>query len=230
MLGLVLDTSTERGIVAVVKNDGCLFEKQLPFGLQNSHYLLPELEQELRLHHLTTADLDYVACGAGPGSYTGIRVGATVAKAIAFVHQLPLVGVSTMDAFVSDIPGRFAVVIDAKMGGVYLQQCEMTEEGRVVRGEMMVRPLDEASSLLRGIPLILTPNAKVIRQKIETLSQDQVYQWQEMYPSALNLARASLEKMNRGEFLPNGFENSALELHYLRKTQAEIERESGRRS
>lgn len=230
MPGLVLDTSTERGIAAFVEGDRCLFEAQLPFGLQNSHFLLPELESQMKKLNLSTGDLDYVACGAGPGSYTGIRVGATVAKAIAFVHRIPLVGVGTMEGFVPDRPGAFAVVIDAKMGGAYLQLGDFSRDGKCVRGEMKVCPLAEAAELLRGVSLILTPNAKVIRSKIETSEQENPRVWQEMYPSALSLAHAALIKIKRGEISSNGFEDSSLELHYLRKTQAEIEKESGGRS
>lgn len=220
MLGLILDTSTERGIVAAVDGDKRLFEIQLPFGLQSSHFLLPELEAQLGKHHLSTADLDYVACGTGPGSYTGIRVAATVAKAVAFVHRIPLVGVGTMGAFIPSVPGPFAVVIDAKMGGVYLQ----VGDGAGKRGEAQVMPLSEAAVLLKDVDLLLTPHSVVLRPKIEALCPGKVWEWHEMAPSAEALARSALAKVEGGDYHPDGFEDSSLELLYLRKTQAEIEK------
>lgn len=220
MRGLILDTSTERGIIAVVDGEKPLFDIQLPFGLQSSHFLLPELEAQLGKRQLSTADLDYIACGTGPGSYTGIRVAATVAKAIAFVHRIPLVGVGTMEAFVSGAPGPFAVVIDAKMGGVYLQLGEVSGN----RGEALVRPLTEAAALLKEVDLLLTPHSAMLRPKLEALCPGKAWEWREMYPSAEAIARSALAKLERGDYLPDGFADSSLELQYLRKTQAEIEK------
>src|SRR5262245_20076905 len=121
MLGLALDTSTEKGCFAIIDGEQTLIAVELPFGLQSSHFLLPELEAAMKKIGIGATALQYVACGVGPGSYTGIRVGVTAAKGIAFACRIPLVGICTLDAFVPKAPTPYAVVIDAKMGGVYVQ-------------------------------------------------------------------------------------------------------------
>ena len=120
MPALLIETGTERGMTAIVDGEAILFHAILPLGYHNSRYLLPEIEKGLQQLNLAVKNLQYIACGQGPGSYTGIRVGATVAKSLAFACKLPLIGISTLQTFVPDKEGAFAVLIDAKIGGVYM--------------------------------------------------------------------------------------------------------------
>ena len=218
---LVLETSTERGVVAVFDKEDCLFQEQLPFGIQNSHLLLPVLQKKMNQHSLKFKAISFVAVGLGPGSYTGIRVGAMIAKSLAFTLMIPLVGVCTLDAFIPKNEGVFAVVIDAKIGGVYLQ-IGCLQNGTV---ESMVLPqacsLSEAINLLGDVPTIVTPNAEKIRPKLEMLNPQAKWDWQQRYPEPQQLLRTAQFKLNKG-IVPD---DQHLELLYMRKTQAEIEKE-----
>lgn len=206
MKGLVLDTSTERGIVAVVDHGAIVFQEQLPFGLQNSHFLLPALYRRLKDHGLKLHELSFVGVGVGPGSYTGIRVGAMIAKTLSFTCGLPLIGVCTLDLFVDEGDGEFAAVIDAKIGGVYLQKGGR-KNGIVQSTGPMLSPLDEAKELLADVPTIITPNAEKIRSKLEVRGV-----WLEKYPSAERLAQLARQKMQKGGHA------KPLELLYMRET------------
>lgn len=119
MITLLFDTSTERAIVALFKNDDMIFSKELPVGLQNSKYLVPTIEESLKSLNLKPQDLGRIVCGVGPGSYTGLRVAASVAKSLAYALNIPLIGVSALQAFIPDESVSFASIIDAKMGGLY---------------------------------------------------------------------------------------------------------------
>lgn len=221
MRGLILETSTERAVVAAFEGTDCLFQEQLPFGLQNSHFLLPALQQKIKGNVLKMAELDFVTVGIGPGSYTGIRVGVTIAKTLAFTLGIPLIGICTLDAFISEADGPFAAVIDAKIGGVYLQTVFM-KKGVI---ESLIAPgaysLEEAAHILEKIPTIVTPNAEKIRPKLEALKPGVSWEWKEAYPHIGRMNHFARQKVEAGEF----GDDQSLELLYMRKTQAEIEKE-----
>ncbi|NGX62074.1 MAG: tRNA threonylcarbamoyladenosine biosynthesis protein TsaB, partial [Chlamydiae bacterium] len=115
----MLDTSTERSLVAVADREGVLFVERLPEGLRSSQYLFPAIEAGLQSLSLAPRDLGAVAVTVGPGSFTGVRVGVATAKGIAKGHNLPLIPLSSLEGFVSEREGIFASLIDARMGGAY---------------------------------------------------------------------------------------------------------------
>src|SRR5262245_57677915 len=119
MITLLMETSTEQGVVAIFSGDKPLFCQQLPFGLNQAHALPQLLQQGLEATGLTLQQIELVAAGIGPGSYTGMRIGAVVAKTTAYAAELPLVGVCSLEAFVPNQEGLFASLIDARMGGAY---------------------------------------------------------------------------------------------------------------
>lgn len=222
MLGLVLDVSTERGMIAVCDHQKKIFHEQLPVGFQNSHFALPELEKKILEKSFKLKDLSYIAVGVGPGSYTGIRVGAAIAKSLAFVLQIPLIGVCTLDTFIPSKEGSFAAIIDAKIGGAYLQiGCLKNGQVDLILGPKACS-LQEAAELLKNIPMIITPNAGQIRSKLEKISPECHWNWEESYPDADRLVQIAQEKMKAGAFSTD----CKLELMYMRKTQAEMEREN----
>jgi tRNA threonylcarbamoyladenosine biosynthesis protein TsaB len=214
---LVLETSTERGMFAVFVDQNCLFEETLPFGLQNSHLLLSELEKKMASEGLELNTLKKVVVGIGPGSYTGIRIGAIIAKSLAFVYKIPVIGLSTLETFIPDTNGPFAVVIDAKIGGIYLQKSILKDGVACPLTSPEVYPLQEAVHILQDTQTFVTPNAEKIRQKLEAHGLNPHCTWLEKYPSASQMLQAAKEKQ--------GEEGARLELLYLRKTQAEQEKQ-----
>ena len=224
---LVLDTSTERGIVACVEGQKNLFSIELPYGLLNSQHLIPELARGLSSIGLNSNQLSGVVVGIGPGSYTGIRVGVTVAKTLSFACNIPLIGVCTLETFIPTNEGVFAVVIDAKIGGVYLQIGKY-EKGLVTPlYPRSICSLAEALIILKDSRLIVTPNAQTLRPKLEALCSNVQWDWEECYPSPMQMAFLGSEKLLKGE-CPSEFDISDtthLDLLYMRKTQAEIERD-----
>lgn len=219
---LVIETSTERGIVACVNGDHQLFSIELPFGLLNSQFLLPELDRGLKSSGIVLTDLTHVVVGIGPGSYTGIRVGVIVAKTLAFSLKIPLIGICSLDSFLPDCEGEFATVIDAKIGGVYLQKGCLKNGQVFPLLERQVVSLAEAAILLNlETELIVTPNATSLALKLATHAPESHWRWLECYPSAIRMAALGLEKYHFGDYSITGH----LDLLYMRKTQAEIELE-----
>ncbi len=126
---LAFDTSTAAMTIAVMDGDTLLGETHSRAERNHSIRLVPSIEQLLRFLNMTAADLDGIAVGRGPGSYTGVRIGVTVAKTFAWARGLPLIGVSSLAAlaFGGIDQGRrkagavqWAVpLMDARRGQVY---------------------------------------------------------------------------------------------------------------
>ena len=116
---LALDTSTEFCSIALW-NDGAIDARDAHAGQRHSELLLPMLDELLRRHNLAVHDLDGIAFGEGPGSFTGLRIGCGVTQGLAFGAGLPVVGVSTLLALAEAArPERAVCCLDARMGEIY---------------------------------------------------------------------------------------------------------------
>ncbi len=219
MPALIIETSTERGCVALIK-EGYAAKIELPIGLQNSQYLLPEIQQLLFKEGLSPSDLTHLVVGIGPGSYTGIRVGVVVAKTLAYALKIPLVGICTLQAFVPDQEGSFAVLIDAKIGGAYMIKGERIGQHLIWHTQPVVAELPQVVADLAETPLILTPMIQPLRTKMEKVAQGTPWKWLETPPNPAYMFKLAQQKMENGEYSSDG----SFELLYLRKTQAELER------
>jgi tRNA threonylcarbamoyladenosine biosynthesis protein TsaB len=157
--------------------------------------------------------------GIGPGSYTGIRVGVMTAKAMSYAAKVPLVGVCTLQCFVPSQNGEFAVLIDAKIGGAYV--ITGSKKGKTISYDIEPRvcELDKVGNLLK--PMIVTPNGKMLQTKLERLYSGAQWEWEERSPDAMHMNEMAQDKFKKGEIAVNGH----LDLMYLRKTQAEIEKQ-----
>lgn len=119
---LAIDTSTERATVAIV-SDGNIHCEEQHCMRQHAQFLLPMVERLLALSEITLAQLDGIIFGRGPGSFTGLRIACSVAKGLAYAHDLPLYPVSDLAAIAYQkwIEKKTAVLalIDARMHQLY---------------------------------------------------------------------------------------------------------------
>ncbi len=213
MLTLLIEASTERGVIAFFDDLRCRYKKLLPFGYANSKYLLPSIAEGLTTANIQFSDLKFITVGIGPGSYTGMRVAAVIAKGIAYAHQLPLVEVSTLKGFSPAQPGAFLSLIDAKMGGMYALQGEKNEDGDVQYfGDPAVYSLEALEALLKKVSRIVTPSSQRLRPLLEQRYPDLLIEWEESYPDASEMTRIAVSSFQRGEI--KSVDN--LELLYLR--------------
>ena len=118
---LAIDTSGPIARAALVSRDGQVLAAAERGGPRHSATLLPLCHDLLASHSLKVADLAAIACGRGPGSFTGLRVGLAVAKGLALAHDLPLVLVSSLQALAHDLhrrwPGRPARALHRRRQG-----------------------------------------------------------------------------------------------------------------
>jgi tRNA threonylcarbamoyladenosine biosynthesis protein TsaB len=98
MIILGIETSSKIASVAVCDGTNALYAVQQNAGRTHSTILQPLIEETIRNAGVKFSDLDGIAVGVGPGSYTGIRIGIAAAKGIAFASGLPVCGVSSLEA------------------------------------------------------------------------------------------------------------------------------------
>lgn len=119
MIVLALDTATTSSAVALFR-DGRVVAERRRVITTHSESLLAMIDESFREAGLTPRDLDGVVCGAGPGSFTGLRIGLATAKGLCLALDKPLAMVSTLAAIAARAPdGRVLAAIDALKGEVY---------------------------------------------------------------------------------------------------------------
>ena len=120
---LSIDTATEACSVALLVDGDCREIYEL-IPRQHTERVLPMVDELLKLADLPLSQIDAIAFNCGPGSFTGVRVGTSVAQGLAFSHDLPVVPVSSLAALAQNafrIEGKERVLstIDARMNEMY---------------------------------------------------------------------------------------------------------------
>lgn len=116
---LVLDTSTE-WCSAALWLDGSIRAERALAEQRHSSLLLPMVDELLRAAGLTLRELDGIGYGAGPGSFTGLRIACAVTQGLALGADLPVVGVSTLESIAEQTGAdRVLTLLDARMAEVY---------------------------------------------------------------------------------------------------------------
>jgi tRNA threonylcarbamoyladenosine biosynthesis protein TsaB len=152
---LAVETATPTGSVAVVSDAGVLAELTVGLEFGHSDRLLGAIDRVLREASLDMKDLAGLAVSAGPGSFTGLRIGLATVKGITEAHPLPLAAVSTLEALAWNAPAGalpVCVGLDAKKGEIYgaIYRWRTSPPGwRPVAGEGAYTPGDLADRAAR---------------------------------------------------------------------------------
>lgn len=130
---LAIDTAGKTASVAVLQDDVLLYELTSNTGLTHSETLLPMVDAAFTACGLTPADLDLYAVTNGPGSFTGLRIGLSVVKGLAFASSTPCAGVSTLAALAFGAAGEGTVIgaQDARRGQVYWAGFALSSHARL---------------------------------------------------------------------------------------------------
>ena len=135
MLILAFESSAKAASVALVKDGRLLSQSSQISGLTHSRTLLPMAEDMLKNAELSVKDVDLFAVAHGPGSFTGVRIGVSAVKGLAWASDKPCVGVSTLEAMAWHglaAGGYICPVMDARRNQVYNAIFKI-ENGKVVR-------------------------------------------------------------------------------------------------
>ena len=132
---LALETAAKAVSAAITEDGRILASGYQDTGLTHSRTLMPIVEGLFRNTELTAADMNAIAVSAGPGSFTGVRIGVSAAKGLAFAASIPAVAVSTLAALarnVSFAEGLIVCAMDARRGQIYNALFE-AGDGRLTR-------------------------------------------------------------------------------------------------
>ena len=170
MLTLAFDTTAKIASCAAVKDGRVLAEYTVDNGLTQSELLLPMAKDMLGALKISIEDVDLLACSVGPGSFTGVRIGVSLVKGLAFERQIPTVAVSTLEALAQNLyplDGVIVPVMDARRAQVYtaLFTVEDGELKRLSPDEAMLplmqtRPTATMTTAAIVMPRILSPKSR----------------------------------------------------------------------
>lgn len=150
---LALESSATAASVALCEDEALIAQSFRDTGLTHSQTLLPMTEELLAHCGLTVADLDLIAVAAGPGSFTGLRIGVATAKGLAWAAQLPCAGCSTLEAMawnLAGLDGELCAAMDARRHQVYNARFR-AENGTITRlTEDRAIALEDLIEELRG--------------------------------------------------------------------------------
>ncbi len=140
---LAFDTSSEYCSVALWL-DSAVLAKDAMAGQRHSEMLLPMVQELLAQAGLLLSGLNGIAFGAGPGSFTGLRIACGVAQGLAFGANLPVLGICTLEALAEATHSeRVIACLDARMGEIYHGACEKGEADWIcVREPSLCLPRD----------------------------------------------------------------------------------------
>ena len=225
---LAVDTSAKPVSCALIKDGRILGNYYSHSGLTHSQTLMPMIDHLLSISGLQSSDaLDAVAVNAGPGSFTGVRIGVSAVKGIAFARELPCISVSTLESMAENVTvvGDCVVcgVMDARCSQVYTAMFEKREGNTYRITEDMAVTIDELSQRLKdlGRPIVLVGDGSEI---CYSRLKDSVPQLYLSSPSVRFQNAASTAVVAERKYLA-GETVSAAELLpiYLRLPQAERE-------
>ncbi len=223
---LALDSTAEVSTVAICENEKLLSEITINTGNTHSQTLLPAVEQSLKLAELSFDDIDAFACSTGPGSFTGVRIGVSTIKGIAYGKNKPCVPISTLEALAYNLigaNGMICPVMNARRSQVYnaIFKCENGTLTRICNDRAI--SIAELDSELSGIkyPIFLCGDGYDITSDGFKSTKNEFVPLKYRYQSAYSVAQVALKKLEKGEFV------SDLEIVpiYLRPSQAERERQ-----
>ena len=131
---LAVDTAGKTAGVALLQDDRLLYECYLDAGMTHSETILPLIDNCLKFCHLNCADIDVYGVNAGPGSFTGLRIGLAAVKGLAFPRETLCAPVSTLEALAAAHTGEGTVLcaLDARRAQVYSAAFDLATHKRLM--------------------------------------------------------------------------------------------------
>ncbi len=223
MLILAFESSAKPASVALMRDGQLLSQYFQCSALTHSRTLLPMAEDMLKNAELSIKDVDLFAVAHGPGSFTGIRIGVSTVKGLAWASDKPCIGVSTLEAMAwngAAIGGYVCPVMDARRSQVYnalfeikdSKPCRLTDDRPIALTE-----LAEEVKKLNAPVLLVGDGVEITKAYFDAVSVpctvvSENIRWQSAWGVAM--AAANKEPYGADKLLPV----------YLRLSQAERER------
>ena len=232
---LAFDGTAKAATVAVSEDEKILGLYTVDNGLTQSELLLPMAENLLKSLKLSFNDIDLLATSVGPGSFTGVRIGVSLVKGLAFGRNIPCIGVSTIEALAENLAGLNGILVpcmDARRGQVYSATFRYDGEKLVRLTEDRAIALSALAEELKSFEsenIYLSGDGYSVAKKALTEAGITLSETPELLilENGASVAKVAKRKYDRGE-IQSDVEISPV---YLRMPQAErerLEREAGK--
>lgn len=223
MITLALDTSTPLGGLCLYsKEKGILGEIRLGVTRTHSEGILAGIDFLLKASKITLHDVDFITLTIGPGSFTGLRVGLSTVKGLAFSTGLNVVAVSTLRAFAySLLPCEYIMcpLIDARKKEIYCAAYQWKGDDLIEVVSERVCSIEEFLKDIKGRAIFVGSGTVLYRKRIIQISKDALFVQPPhnfILPSAL--AIYGLKEAEKGNFA----DPVRLIPRYIRKSEAEL--------
>lgn len=200
---LGLDTSTK--FLCLGLYDGAkIYEYNLELGRKNSSLLVVTIKRVLEALNWHIDDIDYFACGLGPGSFTGIRVGLATLKGLSWSQNKRVIGISTLDILAKNAridDGLIIPVVDAKRNLIYCCNYK-AQNGNIKRiSPYMLLSEDELLKKIKNNAVILGDAVNLYKENIlKSKKMITVLDRDYWYPKAHNIIMLALERIKQKKF------------------------------
>lgn len=225
---LAVDSSGTVASVAIVEDNNLISEYTINYKKTHSQTLLPMLDDMIKITETELTDIDGIAVAKGPGSFTGLRIGAATVKGLALALDKPIVGVSTIEGLAMNLFGVKSFIcplMDARRNQVYTGLYRFEKDALIEIKEPMAIGIEEVIRLLNelGESVIFMGDGVDVYKDVIEKGIEVSY---EFAPAHLNKQRAAAVAVCGMKYLKQGGAQSAdtFAPDYLRLSQAERER------
>ena len=200
---LGIDTTTQRLCLGLYV-DGKFYEYSLKVGRSLSALLVPTIQRVICAVGLKISEIDYFACGLGPGSFTGMRIGLATIKGLSVVKNKPIIGISTLDILAKNVNIKDRLIVtalDARRSLIYCSSYKFQQGSLKRKSAYLLLSLEElikkfpSKVVVLGDAVALYGDALLTRIKNATVL-DKDY-WS---PQAHNLMSLALAKIKAKQF------------------------------
>ncbi len=226
---IAIDSSGLVATVAVLADDTVTAEYTVNYKKTHSQTLLPMLDEIKKMTELDLETVDAIAVAAGPGSFTGLRIGSATAKGLGLALDIPIIEVPTVDALAMNAWGISDVIcpiMDARRGQVYTGFYEFDKEGRlIVLHPEFAEDMGTVAGLLNeiGRPVLFLGDGVPVSKEVIAAAMSVPYTYA---PPHMSRQRAACLATLAAGYFAEGRTVSAADHkpEYLRMSQAERER------
>jgi len=225
---LAIDTTATVSSVAVVNENEVMGEFTINYKKTHSETLMPMIENLLKTIEIDISDINFVACSSGPGSFTGLRIGGSTAKAIAHGLGVPLVPVPTLDSLAYNIFEEKKLIVpimDARRSEVY--SAIYLREGKKLKriSEYLAEDITTVFGWVKAhdnnSEAIFLGDGVSVYKELLVREGYSVPSINMMLQRGASVGALAIELIKQGKFV----KYNELELIYIRKSQAEREYE-----
>lgn len=236
---VALDSSGLVASVAVLEDDNLVAEYNMQYKKTHSQTLLPMLDELKKMVELDLKTVDAIAVSNGPGSFTGLRIGAATAKGLSYSLDIPIVEIGTLEGMACNLYGSDCLIVpimDARRNQVYTASyiyenaTELTQiiEPCAVSVDEMIKNVCSQAGRLHKKVMFLGDAVPVYQSEIEKMMEGEYA----FAPAHMNRQRAAafgylaIQRLKEGKSVDCYHHN----IEYLRLSQAERERNEGIRN